>query len=88
MAKLSGIGQPGAAPVPTGSDRHEAVSALALCDIFGTTVPLSAAKLTSLYPTHAAFVKKWDAAVAAEVKQGYLMAADAQAWTASPRSPA
>ena len=32
----------------------------------------------ALYPTHAAFVQKWDAATAAEVKEGYLLPADAQ----------
>ncbi len=80
VAKLSGVGQPGAAPVHTRAGANtKAVSGQALCGIFGTTVPFSAAKLTKLYPTHAAFVKKWDEATAAEVKQGYLLPADAQA---------
>ena len=40
-------------------------------------VPFSAAKLVQLYPTHRDFEKKWDAAVAADVSKGYLLAADA-----------
>ena len=37
-----------------------------------------AAQLAALYPSHAAFVAKWDAATASEVKQGYLLPADAR----------
>lgn len=48
------------------------------CGIFGTTVPVSSAKLTQLYPTHQAFVKKWDQAVASDVSKGYLLPADAK----------
>jgi hypothetical protein len=64
VAKLSGIGQPA-----TGNS---------FCTLFGTTVPYSAAKLAQLYPTHASFVKKWDAATATDVKMGYLLPADAK----------
>ncbi len=46
------------------------------CVLFGRTVPFSQSKLASLYPTHAAFVHKWDEAVAAEVEAGYLLPAD------------
>ena len=79
VAKLSGIGQPGtSAPTgPVGASTGS-VSGGTLCGIFGTKVPFSPAKLASLYPTHAAFVQKWDRAVAAEVKSGYLLPADAQ----------
>ena len=48
----------------------------AFCVLFGRTVPFSQSKLASLYPTHAAFVHKWDDAVAAEVEAGYLLPAD------------
>jgi Alpha/beta hydrolase domain len=80
VAALSGIGQPGTASVPThaGADTST-VSGQALCGIFGTTVPFSATKMAALYPTHAVFMKKWDAATAAEVRQGYLLSADAKA---------
>jgi hypothetical protein len=76
VATLSGIGQPGAAPVA--SHPGSTVSGGTLCGIFGTTVPLSAAQLSALYPNHGAFVAKWNAATAAEVKQGYLLPADAR----------
>jgi hypothetical protein len=49
-----------------------------LCSILGTTVPFNSAQLVALYPSHAAFVAKWDAATATEVKQGYLLPADAR----------
>ena len=79
VAKLSGIGQPGSAPATQAGQQSTSVGAGALCGIFGTTVPLSATALAALYPTHAVFVQKWDAAVSAEVRQGYLMPADARA---------
>ncbi len=47
------------------------------CTIFGTTKPFSSAKIAELYPTHAAFVRKWDRAVASDVSAGYLLPADA-----------
>ena len=46
------------------------------CKLFGTTIPFTAAKLKQLYPTHQVFVRKWDAAVAADVSKGYLLSAD------------
>jgi hypothetical protein len=82
LAKLSGLGQPGSvtasAPGQATSSHSTAVGAGVLCGIFGTTVPLSTAQLTSLYPTHADFVKKWDAATAAQVRAGYLLETDAR----------
>jgi hypothetical protein len=83
VSKLSGLGQPGATPAPSQpvgqktTSSSTAVGAGVLCAIFGTTVPFSASQLTSLYPTHQDFVKKWDAATAAEVREGYLLAPDA-----------
>lgn len=85
VSKLSGIGQPGSTVTPTqpvGSSTtssSSAVGAGVLCAIFGTTVPFTASQLATLYPTHADFVKKWDAATAAEVREGYLLAPDATA---------
>ena len=46
------------------------------CVLFGRTVPFTRSKLASLYPTHAAFVHKWDHSVAAEVEARYLLPAD------------
>ncbi|HWD55539.1 MAG TPA: alpha/beta hydrolase domain-containing protein [Acidimicrobiales bacterium] len=82
VAKLSGIGQPGSAPANAPgqqtTSQGSAVGAGVLCGIFGTTVPLSSAQLVALYPSHQAFVKKWDAAAAAEVHAGYLLSPDAR----------
>jgi Alpha/beta hydrolase domain len=77
VATLSGLGQPSSqASGQPGSS--PSLSAGTICGIFGTTVPFSASKLKALYPTHAAFVTKWDAAAAALVRQGYLLPADAR----------
>ncbi len=62
VATLSGLGQ-------TGSN---------FCTIFGTTKPFDAATLAAKYPTHAAFVKAWNAATDKAVKAGFLLAADAK----------
>lgn len=84
VAKLSGLGQPGATPAPSQpvaqqtTSSSSAVGAGVLCAIFGTTVPFSASQLSALYPTHKDFVKKWDAATAAEVREGYLLEPDAR----------
>jgi hypothetical protein len=82
VAKLSGIGQPGGitANAPgqaTSSPQTVTTPAGVLCSFFGTTVPFSAQQLSALYPTHEDFVKMWDAATAAEVREGYLLAPDA-----------
>jgi hypothetical protein len=77
VAKLSGLGQPGA-PISSQPSQAESISGPALCSILGTTAPFSAAQLSALYPTHADFVAKWDGATAAEVKDGYLLPADAE----------
>jgi hypothetical protein len=63
VAVVSGLGQPSGAGG-------------GFCELFGTTVPFSAATLARLYPTHAAFVRKWDRVVAADVATGYLLRAD------------
>ena len=84
VAKLSGLGQPGSTPAPNQpvaqqtTSTSSAVGAGVLCAIFGTTVPLSTSQLAALYPTHEDFVKKWDAATAAEVHEGYLLEPDAR----------
>jgi hypothetical protein len=62
VATLSGLGQSG-----TG-----------FCAIFGTTKPFDAATLAAHYPSHAAFVKAWDAATDRAVKAGFVVAADAE----------
>ncbi len=48
-----------------------------LCGLGGTHVPLEAAMINQLYPTHGAYVAKVRAASDAAVKAGFLLAADA-----------
>jgi len=47
------------------------------CPLSGTTTPLTKTRLTALYPTHAAFVKKWTADTQRLAREGYLTAAAA-----------
>jgi hypothetical protein len=61
VAALSGSGQ-------TGSS---------FCFLFGTTKPFDAATLTSLYPTHAAYVSAFRRSAARAVRAGYLLAPEA-----------
>ncbi|MGH9017058.1 MAG: alpha/beta hydrolase domain-containing protein [Acidimicrobiales bacterium] len=78
VATLSGLGQPGIQAPSQPSATATSLSAGAICSIFGTTTAFSTARLTALYPTHADFLKKWDAATAALVRQGYLLGPDAR----------
>lgn len=78
VATLSGLGQAAIKGPREPSSTATTLGAAEICSIFGTTKPLSTTTLAALYPTHAAFVKKWDAAAAALVKQGYLLAPDAR----------
>jgi hypothetical protein len=68
IAALGGVGNtpaPGAPPLGVS------------CPLFGTTVPFSASKLASLYPSHFQFVLKWDTATVKDALHGYLLPADA-----------
>ena len=47
------------------------------CFLFGTTKPFDQTRLASLYPSHAAFVKAWNAATDKAVKAGFILPADA-----------
>jgi hypothetical protein len=47
------------------------------CILFGQTTPFSAQKLTSLYPSHRAFVRDWDRSVSRDLRAGYLLSQDA-----------
>lgn len=62
IATLSGLGQSGTN----------------FCFLFGTTKPFDAATLAAKYPTHAAFVKAWNAATEKAVKAGFVLPADAK----------
>ena len=61
VATLSGLGQTGQP----------------FCTLFGTTVAFSAAKLASLYPSHAQFVAHWSIATVLATAAGYIRPADA-----------
>jgi hypothetical protein len=60
------------APAGAGAPRN-------FCFLFGRTKPFDAAALKTLYPTHDAFVKQFDATVDALVKNGYWLAPEAAA---------
>lgn len=49
-----------------------------LCRLFGTTTPFDDAKLASLYPTHADFVKAHNKALKRSVKAGWILKKDAK----------
>jgi hypothetical protein len=68
MATLSGNGPPGSSVT---------------CGLFGSTVPFSRATLLSLYPTHAAYVARFDRATARAVRAGFLLPVDATALEAA-----
>jgi hypothetical protein len=53
------------------------------CGLFGSTVPFDQATLTSLYPTHAAYVSRFQAAAQQAVRAGFLLPADAAALEAA-----
>jgi hypothetical protein len=47
------------------------------CSLFGSTMPFSASTLTTLYPTHADYVAKFDAATRRAVAAGFILPVDA-----------
>lgn len=61
VATLSGLGQTG--------DKF--------CGLFGTTTPFDTATIAAKYPSHDAFIAKWNAAVDSAVFAGALLPADA-----------
>ncbi len=46
------------------------------CRLFGSTVPLTPAQLSALYPTHAAFVAAWTSSLTSAVASGFILPAD------------
>ena len=67
------------APIAVVSGVGESLGAgSGFCVLFGRTVPFSQSKIAALYPTHAAFVHKWNRAVNIDVASGYLLPADAR----------
>ena len=62
VSALSGSGQTGAS----------------FCRLFGTTRPFDAATLSTLYPTHDAYVTAFEKSANRAVRAGFLLAADAR----------
>jgi hypothetical protein len=80
---LGGIRTPEVeAPVAALSGNAPAGSSVT-CGLFGSTVPFDQATLTSLYPTHAAYVSRFQAAAQQAVRAGFLLPADAAALEAA-----
>jgi Alpha/beta hydrolase domain len=52
------------------------------CVLFGQTIPLSPTQIGALYPTRHDFVKQWRRSVHDGLKNGYLLARDAEALAA------
>lgn len=50
------------------------------CDLFGTTAPFDAPTLASLYPSHDAYVSKFNRSADAAVAAGFWLAPDAALW--------
>jgi hypothetical protein len=61
----------------TGGSNDPAGRSEGLCLLSGYDTPFSTATLTQLYPTHAAYVTKYDAAIVADLNAGFLTPVDA-----------
>jgi hypothetical protein len=76
---LGGVRTPAVdAPVATLTGTGNAGSSL-LCFLLGTSTPLSAAQLAALYPLHSDYAAAVARSAASDVRQGFLLAADALA---------
>jgi len=65
--------------VPTATLRGDGNSGPGFCaSLFGTTVPFDDATLTSLYPSHASYVAKFDKATDEAVQRGFLLPPEAK----------
>jgi len=71
--------------VPLAANTGEKNQGGSFCVVFGTTVPLDAATLAALYPTHDDYVQKFDAATDKAVKAGFMLAPEAKNWKAAAR---
>jgi hypothetical protein len=72
---LGGI-RTAAVDVPIAVNSGQTSSTSVLCALFGTYSPLSAAQLSSLYPTHDDYVSKVTAATGKAEQAGFIAAAD------------
>ena len=72
---LGGI-RTAAVDVPIAINSGQTSSTSVLCALFGTNAPLSAAQLSSLYPTHDDYVSQVMAATSKAQQAGFVVAAD------------
>ncbi|MCJ7437122.1 MAG: hypothetical protein MUP97_05095 [Acidimicrobiia bacterium] len=56
-----------------------------LCFLFGATTPFDAATLATLYPTHADYVRKFDASAGAAVKAGFWLKPESESFKAAAK---
>jgi hypothetical protein len=75
---LGGIRTP-AVDVPTETLSGENAGRSPICSLFGSRTPFTAATLQTLYPTHADYVTKVKASVAAAERAGFLLVPDGAA---------
>ncbi len=74
---LGGIRTP-VMDAPIATVRGDGNAGGTFCFLFGNTVPFDAATLAARYPTHKAYVTKFDAATDAAVRAGFILPADAE----------
>jgi hypothetical protein len=78
---LGGVRSPAVdVPVATLSGLPPA-DAPGFCVLFGSTTPFSSDQISTLYPSHGSFVRRWAAAVDRDLRSGYLLPEDAAALT-------
>jgi hypothetical protein len=76
--RLPQLEAPTATLTGTGNRPADSNPVSLFCVLFGTTTPLDAATLSSLYPTHAAYVQKFTKATETLARQGFLLPGDEQ----------
>ncbi len=74
---LGGIRTP-AVDVPIATLSGGGQTGTVLCQLFGTTVPFDAATLAALYPSHRAYVAKFDRATARALRRRFVRPHDAR----------
>jgi hypothetical protein len=77
--RLPHLAVPAAILTGTGNTPADGNPISAFCRLFGTTTPFDAGTLTTLYPTHAAYVKAFTAATKSLAAQGFLLPSGVEA---------
>ena len=74
---IGGVRSP-AVDVPVATLTGDSTSSPGFCVLAGTTTPFSSSQLSSMYPTHRAFVVKWSNDVSKLVSGGYITQVDGE----------